>query len=75
MIPCAEIGGIVGDGVFPVSHDGSQRGREIICDRIRVGRRVVVLTEDRVRRLKMLPVMFTQVGVGLLAEGIELAMK
>ena len=52
MISRAEIGGIVGDGVFPVSHDGSKRGREIICDRVRVGRRVVVLTEDRVRQVE-----------------------
>ena len=52
MIPRAEIGGIVGNGVFPVSHDRGKRGRQIICDRVRVGRRVVVLTEDRVRQVE-----------------------
>ena len=52
MIPKAGIGGIVGNGVFPVSHNGSKRGREIIRDRVRVSRRVVVLTEDRVRQVE-----------------------
>ena len=52
MKPCTRLAGIVRDGVFPVGHDGSQRGREIICDRVRVSRRVVVLTEDRVRQVE-----------------------
>ena len=47
MISRRGIAGIVGNGVFPVSHDRCQRGRKIVRDRVRVGRRVVALTEDR----------------------------
>ena len=48
----------------------------VVRDRVRVGRRVVGLAEDRVRQVvDVAPVMLTQVGVGLVAEGIESAMK
>ena len=52
MISQGEIGGVVGDGVFPVSHDGCKGSRELIRDRVRVCRGVVVLTKDRIRQVE-----------------------
>ena len=52
MIPRGGISGIVGDRVLPVSHDRVKAGHEIVFDRVRVSRWVVVLTEDHVRQVE-----------------------
>ena len=52
MVPRSGISGIVGYRVLPVSHDRVKAGHEIVRDRVRVGRWVIVLTEDHVRQFE-----------------------